>query len=131
MRSNFFDFHTQTTGQRHTKGFFLVAGTCDSFIGFPYTPKSYLTAQAIDICRQRWRCDGGRGEPARDLCWDLLNSLENDLSVMDLLKATNGARGALSRLMHLAFNNLNAIGTRGCGWLSSSQYNWFSQLLID
>lgn len=36
----FFDFHTQTTEQRHTKGFFLVAGTCDSFIGFPYTPKA-------------------------------------------------------------------------------------------
>lgn len=42
-----FDFHTQTTASKrgngatvHTKGFFSAAGTCDSFIGFPYTPKA-------------------------------------------------------------------------------------------
>lgn len=42
-----FDFHTQTTASKrgngatvHTKGFFSAAGICDSFIGFPYTPKA-------------------------------------------------------------------------------------------
>lgn len=42
-----FDFHTQTTASKrgngatvHTKAFFSAAGICDSFIGFPYTPKA-------------------------------------------------------------------------------------------